>query len=250
MHVTLVAYYGEKPPQFADILCCIQDELRRCLGTAFNPYNIAQVHATIISLDGFRVGREIINRRYWELRGEHRPMNIAQIIKFLRDTHLIPFDVQIGGFYLEDSYTFRSHGQHPYFRSFSIQDETAVAIGWPFNAKGFPMTLENLRRDLSGYNVLHKWYDLEDQADNDFHFVVGNVDRRLISDFIIQSVQEEIRKSLSSIEPVRINVDRDALYLVAYLDSRLPISTSLRIPLDQAERNIDTIISFYPTDIT
>ena len=74
MNVALVACYGEKPPALKDLVAGMQAELGRFLGAAFVPYGMEQVHATIVGLEGMRVGDMIVNYD----RGGRRRSNSAQ----------------------------------------------------------------------------------------------------------------------------------------------------------------------------
>lgn len=131
MQVTLVAYYGKKPSAIEALIRSLQEELNHRLRSAFEPYEVDQVHATIIGLEALREGSEIVNVNSQELRGERRPMNWAKILNFIDTTSRLPFEVQIGGFSPAAAYPFTSRTEHPYFRSFSLQGAIAVAMGWP-----------------------------------------------------------------------------------------------------------------------
>src|SRR5689334_20479910 len=48
--LALVAFYGPKPIRVAELIWACQEQIAERLGSVFEPYDIAQVHATIVSL--------------------------------------------------------------------------------------------------------------------------------------------------------------------------------------------------------
>jgi hypothetical protein len=245
MGLTLVACYGDKSPELNSLVQRMQEKLSSLLSSSFYAYDVEQVHATIIGLEGFRRGGEILNQKYWELRGKERPMDLSQVLKLLHKTPKIPLKIRIGGFRPDRDYPFRSRGQHPYFRSFTIQDRIAVAMGWPAEDNCYPLTLEDLRRDFNSCNVLHKFHISKDVVDNDFYFVLGRIDRESLNEDELQKIQAVARQGLAQMEPVVVIVDRKALSLVCYLDDQLPKSTSQEISLSEAVLNLDRIMRLY-----
>lgn len=176
MNLTLAAYYGEKPEHFAEFICWCQTSVAKQIPRAFRPYELSQVHATIVGLEGIRNDGEIINANYNKL-GQPRRMDLKGLLDFLNNTPLLPFRVRIGGFRISDKYSFKSRGQHPYLRSFAVQSSNiVVAMGWPEKEGEFPNTLDNLRRNFNEYNIIHKYHKIDEGFDNDLFFVLGKVD--------------------------------------------------------------------------
>lgn len=231
MQVTLVAHYGTKPIELSDFIRACQDEIAGLLLSTFHPYDIEQAHGTIIGLEGNCTGEEILNKNFEDLRGEKKPMNFDQILDFLRSTDALPIQIQIGGFRPYDNYPFTSRGQHPYFRSFSVRGQIAVAMGWPASAEQYPNSLHKLRRELQKANVLHKYHKSLDDIDNDFFFALGRVDRNCVKEIMIQKVEETLRIYLAGLRPIVIPVGKEELSIVGYLDPQLPLATSISYPL-------------------
>ena len=247
MQMTLVAYYGNKPAVIEDLIRPFQEALLAQLGYAYEPYSIEQVHATIIGLEAVRDGSEVININFRELREERRPMNLVRVLEFLRATKLLPFNVQIGGFSPAMAYPFTSRADHPYFRSFSLQGPTAVAMGWPIRGQSYPRQLDALRKCFNDCNVLHKYHRSSGDIDNDFFFVLGRVERSLLTECQIQETQDALREILSNREAVSVPVRREDLSLALYEDPLLSPKTTRSILLDDAEAELSKIIRSYPT---
>jgi hypothetical protein len=235
MNLTLVAFYGEKPRPLAHFIEACQALIAAQLPQAFRPYELGQVHATIAGLEGLWQGESLLNANYLQ-RGERRAMDIAGLVGFLRTTARLPFGVRIGGFRRERSYGFESFARHPYERSFELQaSNAAVAIGWPVAGEAFPPALDELRRELNRFNVLHKYHVDAASIDNDLFFVLGKaapqVDRAAISD--------ALRVQVAGMEPALIDVGAQSLSLVAYADPELPSASSLRIPIASIDADSD-----------
>jgi hypothetical protein len=84
MDLTLVAYYGEKSSEFSDLIEAVQKKIRESLPPdTFCAYQPQQVHATIIGLEGRRVGGHVINTTYVERRHELRAINFSRVFHIL-----------------------------------------------------------------------------------------------------------------------------------------------------------------------
>ncbi len=105
MDLTLVAYYGEKPPMIANLIQGVISKLSKLLGDGFIPYTLQQVHGTIIGLEGFRAGERIINANYVAKRNEFRAQNLNAALEILKSESMLPFDVIIGGFSDDGQYS-------------------------------------------------------------------------------------------------------------------------------------------------
>src|SRR5262249_37040328 len=134
VNATVVAFYGEKPGRLADFIAMLHERLGSALGPAFVPYPPAQVHATLVGLEGerSRATGELVNRDFAELRRQRRIMNVAGALRRIASSPALPLPIRIGGFAPDVDHGFASRGQHPYRRSFSVQGENVVAIGWPW----------------------------------------------------------------------------------------------------------------------
>lgn len=245
MNLTLVAYYGEKPEPVVQLVTAIQEKLTVLLGNAFVKYHMAQVHGTIIGLEGYRVGHDILNTNYSEHLGQDRAIDFKKLFSILKDPTLLPFSVAIGGFESTKSYPFSSRGQHPYLRSFSIQGKIAVAMGWPCVKDEYLLSVDRLRRSLNEANVLHKYHAEINSLDNDFFFVLGQVDESKVDENSLSEAQQEMRTFLEKNCKLSIPIARENLSIIAYTDPTLPINTSLVYTLEDAEKRLDEIKGLY-----
>jgi hypothetical protein len=249
MNLTLVAYYGEKSGErlsaLRKFINATQDHLHNKLGEAYHPYDIAQVHATIIGLEGTRIGNYLVNTNYLQQRQQLRAMALPEVLNLLKGNSL-PFAVRIGGYRDGEHFPFTSRGLHPYLRSFSVQGDIAVAMGWPFYRQRYPHSLDRLRRILNEANVLHRYPAKPEDIDNDFYFVLGRVEKEKVTDTQLQSTQESMREYLARQKPINVKINRDHLKIVAYVNTKLPPSTTHDYSLEDAESSLDEIISMYP----
>lgn len=243
MNLTLVAFHGSKPDPLLQLVAALQTALYSELGPAFSPYAMEQVHATILGLEGWRVGVEAFNDHVLEISGRSAAMDLRGLLQFIVDAP--PFQIRIGGFNAVSSYPFTSRGMHPYTRSFVLNGSSAVLIGWPVAGDAYPMTLDALRREGKRYNVLHKYYQKEGDIDNDLFLVLGRVDRSLVSDEKAEFVQGRLRKLLAGQKPLDLPVRADDFSVVAYTDPQLPIASSMRYSLPDALTRVGELMQLY-----
>src|ERR1700730_3315003 len=97
MQLTLVSHYGRKEPRLADLIRRTQDVLSENLKSSFRPYQMDQVHGTIVGLEGHHVSGGIRNRNWAEL-GEQRRVDYAKLLNFLRGHDFPTLDIQLGGY--------------------------------------------------------------------------------------------------------------------------------------------------------
>jgi len=245
--LTLVAFYGPKPTAMDEFVATIQGELRMLLGGAFTAYELAQVHGTIIGLEGRRTEAGILNNNLNSATGESRSMDLQGLLHFMLDTPQLPLRVRFGGFARSRTYPFTSRGLHPYVRSFAFHGPLAVIVGWPVTGELYPMSLDNLRRKCTRYNILHKYHHHASDIDNDFFLVLGQVEKNLASEEKIESTQNRLRDLLSSRLPLDITIGREQLSVVAYNDRQLPRSSSFGYSLVEAHAGLARIESLYET---
>jgi hypothetical protein len=224
MQLTLVSHYGEKPAEFARLVGELQGSLAWSLGDCFCPYEVPQVHGTIIGLEGTQAGGCVRSENFLRYRNETRFIDFAGLLHFLR-TDFTGFKVRVGGFDVGEDYGFTSQGRHPFVRSFSLQQEIAVAMGWPIQNEKFSSALDQLRRQMQRFGLLHKWHRKADDVDNDFFFVLGRLDG-VLSEERRWATEQELREQLGRREPFLLPINRDALSFVAYRDPQLPLASS------------------------
>jgi hypothetical protein len=234
--IGIVAYYGQKPLALAHLIEACQQQLQRSLGAGFQPYELAQVHATILGLEQVEDGSGD-NRNFAQLRDERRRMDVAALLEALRTTKRLPITIQIGGF-ADRPYPFTSRGRTPFARSFNIQGDRAVLMGWPLNptAKGsaaYPPVLSELRRAGEAFNVLHKYHAAPRDMDNDFYLRLGLLDAATISADALATASADLRAYLGIVQPTIHSIHLEQLALVAYDDERLPLHSTRVWSLDQ-----------------
>ena len=243
MQLTLVSHYLEKPPEFARLLDEFQTSLTKMFGGAFYPYEAAQIHGTVIGLEGTESADGVWNANFRRHRNEERPIDFDGLLAFLWND-FAGFTLRVGGFKATEDYGFISQGQHPFLRSFSVQEEIAVGMGWPFRDGAISLALDQLRKRLQRCGLLHKWHRRLNDVDNDFFFVLGRLTGS-IPDEARRAVENELRDQLSRREPLLLSLSRDTLSFVAYLDSQLPPESSRARRLTETGLTAETLRRMY-----
>lgn len=214
--VTAVSLYGPKGGPLREALAAIQAMLARNLGAAFAPYSLEQVHGTLIVLSGRRDETgAVLNQYYLEYRNERRAMNFGRVQQLMRDHLAEPLTIRIGGFGARDQVAFTSRARHLHERSFSAQAGSLVLMGWPaaaLESAGQFQPLDNLRRSMTAAGVLHRYYVLPADIDDDFHLVVGHY-ADTGQDRVTTAVQA-VRAYLAG-HPVDVQVGLDQVRIIA-----------------------------------
>lgn len=235
-NVSLVAFYGDKPVELKDLIAKLQEYLAShpLLKTKFIPYQMSQVHGTIIGCEGWSAHRGIISRWFKERRKEEKYLDLAALAtcsSLLRD---FPLTIRWGGYEAEQDYNFLSRGQTLYTRSFQLQSAAditiPVLIGWSWQDNGVTLALDRLRRSFQQFNLLHKYHDTNEAIDNDFYLRLGTINARLSAAEIkeISSQARNILSASSILIPLRIQ----DLAFVRYQDIQLTPRTTQVISLN------------------
>ena len=173
--ISAVAFYGPKTGRLRELLTGVQALIAEHLGGDFRPYALDQVHATLIALNGVRAGGTIVNEYLLEHAGERREMDLPRVMDILARRFATPLRVRIGGFRPGQAVPFTSRGQHVAERSFSVQGQAFVLVGWPAESlAGAGRPLDDLRREMNAAGVLHRYHARPGDVDNDLHLVVGH----------------------------------------------------------------------------
>lgn len=246
MNVTLVAFHGTKPAPLTALIADVQRILCDRLGAGFDAYPPRQVHATIVGLEGRRIGDRLVNANYLTIERREVSMDLARAMEIAEAA--LPLDCRLAGFRRRRRYPFTSRGRHPYVRSFSLRGADAVVMGWPCDAGDYPPRLAELRRRFERAGVLHKYHHPGGEPDNDLFFVLGKlvVDPRASHER--ERVEALVRERLALLEPLHLTIGRDQLQLVAYRDPRLPVETSRVLPLPSTDDGIREVEELYPFD--
>jgi len=173
--ISAVAFYGPKTGRLRELLTGVQAQIAEHVGNDFRPYTLDQVHATLIALNGVRAGGTIVNEYLLEHAGERREMDLPRVMDILARRFATPLRVRIGGFRPGQAVPFTSRGQHVAERSFSVQGQAFVLVGWPAESlAGAGRPLDDLRREMNAAGVLHRYHARPGDVDNDLHLVVGH----------------------------------------------------------------------------
>jgi hypothetical protein len=173
--ISAVAFYGPKTGRLRELLTGVQALIAEQVGTDFRPYTLDQVHATLIALNGVRDPETgaIVNEYLLAHAGVRREMDLPRVMDIL--VRATPLRVRIGGFRPDHEIPFTSRGQHLAERTFSVQDQAFVLMGWPADSlAGAGRPLDELRREMNQANVLHRYHVHATDVDNDLHLVVGH----------------------------------------------------------------------------
>ena len=173
--ISAVAFYGPKTGRLRELLIGVQALIAEHVGAGFRPYTLEQVHATLIALNGVLEGGTIVNEYLLEHAGVRREMDLPRVMDILARRFAAPLRVRIGGFRPDQAVPFSSRGQHLAERTFSVQGEAFVLVGWPADSlAGAGRPLDELRREMNAAGVLHRYHARADDVDNDLHLVVGH----------------------------------------------------------------------------
>jgi hypothetical protein len=168
-----VALYGPKAEPVRSMLTGVRDLIAEHTGDAFRPYSTEQIHATLIAFNGVRDqdGGAIVNEYFLAHTGARRTMDTDLAMRILAERFAQPLRVRVGGYRPADHVPFRSRGQHLYERTFSVQGDAFVLVGWPADGH---LPLHRLRRDLNAAGLLHRYHARDDDIDGDLHLVIGH----------------------------------------------------------------------------
>jgi hypothetical protein len=234
--ISALAWYGPKTGPLRDLLVQVQGLVAAQAGAAFRPYTLEQVHATLIALDGVVEPGSgvVVNEAFGLNLGVRAEMDLPLVMATLAERFRVPVGVRFGGFGPGTPVPFLSRGEHLSQRSFSVQGNAFVLMGWPVvslspsGAGAAPV--DELRREVNKAGVLHRYHFGYEDVDNDLHLVVGH----LIGDAAGRAV-DAVRTWLAA-NPVEVAIGPDDVKVVAS-DSRTmapPVYVS-PVPADEAE---------------
>jgi len=243
MQATLVSFYGKKQEELGAFILACQNQILQTVGVSFLPYQLEQVHGTIIGLEGYRIADKIKNTNFETYLSQSRLIDPGVFLEFARSKDRSPIDINIGG-YLPEFREFTSRDQEPYQRSFCIQDDIVVVMGWPAVAASGQKLLDKYRRSFNKVNVLHKWHRTSTEIDDDFYLVLGRLQQ--INDKKKDQLIKIMRQYLSEQETIEMKLDRKKLSVVGYIDPQLPLNTSNEFSLMDHDLTVDKFLDFYP----
>ena len=233
-----------------------QAEIASVAGSAFHPYEIRQVHSTIVGIEQAKAST-ILNAYFYEYRDKQVQMDFSGLLNFLRNGGGFPFQIQIGGFQQRD-YPFASRGIRPYERSFAFQEGKAVVIGWPIRglpitnltpttinliheSRIYPNTLDKIRQAAQTFGFLHRYYQRPEDMDNDFYFRIGLFDSASFPEHLQLAAEYKIRQFLSDLEPAIIEVTLSDIYLAFSNNETLPLDSTKALSVSDPKVTADLI---------
>jgi hypothetical protein len=249
MQLKLVSHYGPKSREPSDFIESCQSEVSEGLPGIFRPYEMEQVHATLIGLEGWRSPGGLMNAQY-ATHGTTAIMNLKAALEDLSARKFLPVPVRFGGF-RPDEVPFQSRGLTPYKRTFAIQDTNiVVAVGWPCVKLGeqenYGREIDGLRRHLNRFGILHKYYDPRTETDNDYFFVLGKVDGKRVSREAREALSEHVREQLAGLTPLRLQVSLKTVGVAAYTNEDLPLKTTCVLSIGEALNRLQDLELCYP----
>jgi hypothetical protein len=229
---SLVAYYGAKPSIMSDLLYKCQELIVASgMASCFVPYQIDQIHATIIGMEIMEGEDKLINRNLFNKTGNKKEIDLSKFDKIVQDS--FPMQIQIGGF--SPSFKmFLSKGKTPFQRSFhiNITSRKIVLMGWPVRNEQLLITLREQMEDTC--NIAHKYV-----GDNDFYMVLGEIDPTQVIDeqdssgiiSRIAHTQSMLQHFLSE-NRTELELAKENLSLVCYESELLPVDNTRVFPLE------------------
>lgn len=233
--VTIVGFYGTaKPPALHGLVSAVsahvQDSLKDYPGL-FCAYPIAQVHATLMGIEGHIEGDSIVldNARTRALRFgvPARPFDVAGLLSFLRQ-HPWPLRCRFGGHAPIDRNPY-DPGHPPWGRTFDVQPNgLAVLMGWPCSHDGAPFApgLLGLRKALEAYGAIHKYHIDPAGQDNDLFLRLGGISAQAWRELAktgqaeaaltaLVEARDQVRQSLLA-HPTVVDIELRDLSVVRY----------------------------------
>jgi hypothetical protein len=237
-NLSLVAFYGDKPDAFASLIQKLQTYLTNhpLLQAKFIPYQLAQVHGTIIGCEGWKTNAGVVSQWFQEKRQETKYIDFAGLINYLSYQVNLPITIRFGGYDRQTNYNFLSRNQHLYDRSFQLpsagNNTIPVLIGWSWQNYTVTLAIDHLRRELQQFNLLHKYHETPDAVDNDFYLRLGTIHADLtLSE--LEAIATEICNLLEAQAALSIPIQLENLAFVQYQDLALTPATTKVIPVTE-----------------
>lgn len=235
-NVTLVSFYGHKPQPLINLIQRLQTAIaeHHLVTGQFIPYQLEQVHATIIGCEGIITESGIISHWFHHQRQENKCIDFIGLINYLHHQLDFPLKIHFAGYQPAQEYNFLSREQHLYLRSFQLQASATqiipVLIGWTWQGDRISLAIDNLRRNLQQFNLLHKYHGTSDAVDNDFYLRLGTITAKL-TPAAAAVVATDIRNLLAAQSPIQIAMSQKDLAFAQYQDLLLTPATTKVIPL-------------------
>jgi hypothetical protein len=247
--ISLVAYYGKKPLALQQLILELQQLLQETFAANFIPYQLEQIHATILGCEGIKTEKGIVNWWFYFLRNETKYINYPGLFDYFFQENILPVNIYFGGYQPQINYQFLSRNQHPSDRSFQLQVAgkntfIPVVMGWSMDNNIIATQIEQIRRDLQQFNCLHKYHQSPQDLDNDFYLRLGTITGNFTSDLMVKS-QQKINGYLQNATQSNISLSQADLAFVKYQDLTLPITTTEIYALSYLNENRELIQQLY-----
>jgi hypothetical protein len=214
---TLVAFYGAKPDPLRTLIEAVQERAASLLpGFAARP--MAEIHSTLIGLE--TPIRQV------------SPAEVDRFIDHVRTSlDRCAMVLQFGAF-VDRDYALRSRGRRLYDRSFLVNGESVVLIGWPIEESSgeFVPALDTLRRSFQDFGFRHRYHTTPTDSDPDSYLVIGSLTIALDADRVT-AAESDIRRFLSASSAVRVPLRSTDISVVRYEEPGLAEPTSRVYPL-------------------
>ncbi len=235
MNVSLVSFYGDKPVQLINLIQKLQTSLtNQLIKDKFVPYQLEQIHGTIIGCEGYKTEAGVINKWFYERREETKYIDIPGLVNYLKHQASLPLVIRFGGYDRNTDYNFLSRNQHLYDRSFQLQpadnQTMPVLIGWSWSDNSVSLAVDDLRRNLQQFNLLHKYHTTPKDIDNDFYLRLGTINAKLSAEEI-EAIFTDIRNLLATQPALYIPITLNDFAFAQYQDLTLPTATTKIFPI-------------------
>ncbi|MCB9883041.1 MAG: hypothetical protein H6832_15830 [Planctomycetes bacterium] len=224
---SIVAWYGQKAPDFGKWIAGVQAQCARCLGDLFVPYEPERVHATLFDVstkDGLCVA-------YRELRGTSVVADVPAVEAWLaREIARNPLRIHFGGDRTDDR-RLTSRGVIRRDRRFSIQGDKVVVLGWSEKHGA----LSDLRKGAEAFGLLHRYHAIPSDVDDDCYMRIGLLEptRSRGSAIDVHDVDRLVHTHLDH-HDVTVDLQQDDVRVVTYMEESLPLATTSSRQLDGA----------------
>lgn len=232
-NVSLIAFYGNKPQQLTTLIQNLQNYLsnHQLIQDRFIPYQLTQVHGTIIGCEGLATESGVINKWFRDYRQQTRYIDFSGFLDYLQHQVDLPLTIRFGGYHRHGNYHFLSRQQSLYLRSFQLQTAASqtlpVLIGWSWCDHQVKLSIDNLRRNFQQFNLLHKYHRDPKASDNDFYLRLGTIEGELDGE-TIETIADEVRCLLENQPPSYISLQPENLTFAQYQDLSLnPLTTKV-----------------------
>ena len=201
---SIVAYYDAMPAALGEVVRRVQGRAAEFLGAGFTPRPMAEVHATVIGLEG---------------SGDRR-FDVGPLAGHLaREFAGKPLEIRFGGF-VTAAGQLTSRGEPLHDRTFLVQGGNVVLIGWPVLAGAASPVLADIRRGCEPFGVVHRYHREPGASDPDVYLVVGRA-----APGGTAALEAAVRRELGG-AGVRVPMGPDDLGLVEYADTTLPLAST------------------------